>query len=220
MKGGGGWWKERDREWKEISGGWGKHGTGWFDGNSVHIAHILLSSISRLFFFFLVYVPSNSTFSRILAALLADQDQTWVLPHFFFSSFVLSFISFFLYLLFFFKVFSHQRQFALPRKLWGWTPGILGKCIGKLLHLNMCLMVWLPQFMTGSNLCAAVLFCSLGFIGERDADVQHWGLILTVWSIYMNPTDSGVLTFHLTPPSDQNFYLSSALVELPNACCV
>lgn len=34
-------------------------------------------------------------------------------------------------------------------------------------------MVWPAQFMTGSDLCAAILFHCLGVIGERGADVQH-----------------------------------------------
>lgn len=184
MKGGGGWWRERDRGWKGISGGWGKHG---IQVDLMKTAFILLTSFSFIsnLSFHLCFIKPH--IFQDFSSTLSKPRQSLYSTLFLSSSFVTSFLPLSLQyiFLFFFKVFSHQRQFALPSKLCSWATGIFSKCTEKLLHLNMCLVVWLPQFTTGSNLCVAVLFCCLGFIGDRDADVQYDGLFLTVWTLYM-----------------------------------
>lgn len=164
--------RERDGGWKEVSGGWGGKRGIQLDlmGTAAHIFSLQFSDPS----FHLCFITQSPRFfSRILGDARGRNEtkkkQQKTRTHtersalFSFSSFVSSCS---LNLLFSFKVFSHQRPPALP-SCEAEPQAFLSKCTEKLLHLNMCLMVWLPQFMTGSNLCAAVLFLLSWFYGRE-----------------------------------------------------
>lgn len=163
--------RERDGGWKEVSGGWGGKRGIQLDlmGTAAHIFSLQFSDPS----FHLCFITQSprffQDFGRRSRQKRDKKKQQKTRTHtersalFSFSSFVSSCS---LNLLFSFKVFSHQRPPALP-SCEAEPQAFLSKCTEKLLHLNMCLMVWLPQFMTGSNLCAAVLFLLSWFYGRE-----------------------------------------------------
>lgn len=108
---------------------------------------------------FISCVDSKSAFSRDLAAPSAARDKNLGTPPFSFPSFVLLFLSLFLYL-----YSSHIKDTSCEAE-----PRAFGVNAQKSFYIQTC---WI-RFVTGSNFCEAVLFRCLRLRGETGADVQQ-----------------------------------------------